>query len=223
MVITILTRNIILMKSTTNPILFFTLIFLSFLLNELFQEILHFDKLIYSSLSDQLTSLQVENFLGFRKKWQWITYIIIPVLYLLKIYIISTIIHIGLLFLNNNLNFKSICNIVIKSEFIFLLVPIFKTIWFCIFQTNYNLSDVQNFYPLSALNITGYQNLEPWLIYPFQVLNLFELFYIIYLSYEIGKLTNTNTDYGLKILLLSYVPALLLWITAVMFFTLNYS
>jgi len=69
----------------------------------------------------------------------------------------------------------------------------------------------------------GYQGLDPWLIYPLQVLNLFELTYIIYLSYQIGQLTQTNTDNGLKIVGYSYVTALFLWIAVVMFFTLNYS
>jgi hypothetical protein len=42
---------------------------------------------------------------------------------------------------------------VIIAEFVFLLVPIFKIIWFYFFQTNYTLEDIQYFYPLSALNI----------------------------------------------------------------------
>lgn len=105
----------------------------------------------------------------------------------------------------------------------FLLVPIFKIIWFYFFQTNYTLEDLQYFYPFSAINITGFNGLEPWLIYPLQTLNIFEVIYIIYLSYQIGDLTKTNADNGLKIVSFSYIPALILWITVVMFFTLNYS
>mgnify|MGYP003395149940 CR=1 FL=1 len=73
------------------------------------------------------------------------------------------------------------------------------------------------------LNIIGFKGLEPWLIYPLQTLNLFEIAYIIYLSYQIGYLTKTNADNGLKIVSYSYVPALFLWVVVVMFFTLNYS
>ena len=107
--------------------------------------------------------------------------------------------------------------------FIFLLVPILKIIWFYFFQTNYTLEDIQYFYPLSALNIIGYAGLEPWLIYPLQILNLFELAYIIYLAYQIGKVTSTNTDTGFKIMMYSYVPTLLLWVCVVMFLTLSMS
>nr|WP_199001973.1 hypothetical protein [Flavobacterium sp. ASV13] len=193
------------------------------LIAEVFKRVIHFDDLVYNSLSEKLTSQQIEKFLGLQKKWQWIEYVFIPILLLIKTSIIATILYIGLFFSNKDLKFNIILNIVLKAEFIFLLVPIFKMIWFYFFQTNYDLQDIQNFYPLSALNITGYKGLETWFIYPFQVLNLFELIYIIYLGFEIGKVTHTNTDSGLKIVGLSYVPSLLLWVATVMFFTLNYA
>ncbi len=147
----------------------------------------------------------------------------IPIFLLIKTTIIATILYIGLFFSNKDLKFKNLWDIVLKAEFIFLLIPIFKIIWFYFFQPNYNLEDIQNFYPLCALNIVGYKNLETWFLYPFQTLNLFELAYIIYLGYQVGKLTNTNTDNGLKLVAYSYAPALLLWVVTIMFFTLSYS
>lgn len=84
---------------------------------------------------------------------------------------------------------KQLWIFVISAEFVLLLVPIFKILWFYFFEPNYNLEDVQYFYLLSALNIVGYKGLEPWLIYPFQVLNLFELAYCLILAYFIGKAT----------------------------------
>ncbi|MFW0739738.1 hypothetical protein [Flavobacterium sp. T12S277] len=193
------------------------------LIAEIFKKAIHFDDLFYNSLSEQLTSQQIENFLGFQKKWQWVGYVFIPVLMLIKTSIIATILYISLFFSSKDLKFKNLWNIVLKAEFIFLLVPVFKIVWFCFFQTNYTLDDVQNFYPLSALNIVEYKNLETWFLYPFQTLNLFELAYIIYLGYQVGKLTNIKPDHGLKIVVYSYVPALLLWVVTIMFFTLNYS
>lgn len=121
------------------------------------------------------------------------------------------------------MSFKALWEIAIKAEFIFLLVSVCKLIWFYFFQTNFILEDIQYFYPLSSLNILDYHLLDPWLIYPLQTLNFFEFAYIILLSFQIGNLTKTNTDTGLKIVASSYVPALLLWVTVVMFFTLNFS
>lgn len=193
------------------------------LITEIFKNSIKFEDLLYNFLSVQLNVKQVENFITFQRKWQWFSNLFIPFLLLLKIFVVSIILYIGLFFCNKDLKFNTILNFVLKAEFIFLLVPICKIIWFYFFQTTYTLEDIQYFYPFSALNIVGYKGLENWFIYPFQVLNLFELFYVIYLGYEIGKLTDTNTDYGLKVISISYLPSLFIWVATIMFFTLNYS
>ncbi|WGK94554.1 MULTISPECIES: hypothetical protein [Flavobacterium] len=175
-------------------------------------------------MSEQLTSKQVKEYLEFQDKWQWISYFMVPILVLIKTVFITSALYIGVFIFNKSTTtFKKLWEIVINSEFIFLLVPICKIIWFYFFQTEYKLIDIQYFYPLSALNIISYKGLEPWLIYPLQTLNLFELAYVVYLSYQIGNLTKTNADSGLKIVASSYIPALFLWVTIVMFFTLNFS
>jgi len=194
-----------------------------FVMTEINNKLLNIKDLLRHFLSEFLTQSQVNNYFEFQDKWHWLTYLYIPFIILIKTSGITTILYIGLFLLNKELKYKPLWDITLKAEFIFLLVPILKIIWFTFFQTQYNLNDIQNFYPLSALNIVGYKGLEPWFIYPFQILNLFELSYIIYLGFQIGRLTNKNTDYGLKIVGLSYVPALLLWVATVMFFTLNYS
>lgn len=123
---------------------------------------------------------------------------------MLKTSVIASIIYIGLFFSNRDLKFKTIWDMTLKAEFVFLLLPLFKIIWFYFFQTSYTLEDVQYFYPLSALNIIGYENLEPWYIYPLQTLNLFELGYWLYLGYLIGKEIETDMDKGFKIVASSY-------------------
>jgi len=194
------------------------------ILTETFKIVLDFDKLLYNSLSEQLTYEQINYFFSFQKKWKIIGFLFIPIFYALKISIISAIIYIGLFFTSKkDITLNQVWRVLVDAEFIFLLIPIFKIFWFYFFQTTYSLEDIQYFYPLSALNIIGYKGLEPWLLYPLQTLNLFEVTYIIYLSYQIGYLTKTNADNGLKIVSYSYIPALFLWVAIIMFFTLNYS
>lgn len=203
---------------------FFLICSFSIFLAITFKNLLHFDKILYNSLTEKLTSNQIENYFEFQNKWNWLGNVFLPIFILIKTIIISCTIYTVVFFFNKEkIAFKNILNIIIKAEFIFLLIPILKIIWFYFFQTNYTLEDIQYFYPLSALNIIGYAGLEPWLIYPLQILNLFELAYIIYLAYEIGKLTNTNTDNGFKIMMYCYVPTLLLWVCVVMFLTLSMS
>lgn len=194
------------------------------LISETTKSILDIDKLLYNTLAENLSLQQLSRFSELQNKWKWVSYIFIPIYTTIKTSIIAIILYIGTYFFSQKeVSYKSLWNIVINGEYIFLLVVIAKIIWFYFFQTKYELEDIQYFYPFSALNIVGYKGVDTWFIYPFQTLNLFELFYIIYLGSQIGKLTSTNADYGLKIVALSYIPSLLLWVSIVMFFTLNYS
>jgi hypothetical protein len=171
-----------------------------------------------------MTSNQINDFFNLRDEWNWVSFIIVPFYIFLKTIIITSVIYAGtFIIVKSDVTFNKILNVTLQAELIFLLVPIFKALWFYFFHSKCTLEDIQYFMPLSALNIVGYHGLDAWLIYPLQVLNLFELAYIIYLSNQIGQLTGTNTDTGLQIVGYSYVPALLLWVTVVMFFTLNYT
>jgi hypothetical protein len=207
-----------------NKFLFSITCFFYVLFSILLTKLLNTNELLFDNLSQKLTNTQIEEIFKFQEKWENFGYFFIFIIYFIKVSFVSSSIYIGVFFYSKEkIEFKSILNCVLNAELIFCLIPILKLLWFYLFVTNYTLEDIQYFYPLSALNITGYLGLEPWLIYPLQVLNLFEVAYIIYLSYQIGFLTKTNADNGLKIVGYSYLPALLLWVTVVMFFTLNYS
>jgi hypothetical protein len=191
-----------------------------FFLNKIFD----IDNLIINSLLNNSTQKEIEKYLEFRDKWFYVSYALVPFLILIKTTLISSFLYIGCFFsFKKALKFKDILYFSLKAECVFLLPPIFKIIWFYFFKTDYTIEDLQNFYPLSALNIVGYKGLEPWYIYPFQVINLFELSYWLFLAYFIGKATQTNMDKGLKIVACSYGPTLLLWVVVIMFVTLNFS
>lgn len=206
-----------------NFFLFCVYSILLLLLAELNIIFLNYDNLTVARLSEYYTIDDISSILEIKKKWSWISYFIVPLITLLKVSIISAILDIGCFFFSKEVKYKKLFNIVIKAEFIFLLVIVFKTIWFYFFQTNYNLEDLQYFYPLSALNIISYEDLQPWFIYPFQVFNLFELAYWFVLAYLIGKELNENTDKSFSIVASSYGVGLLIWVVGVMFFTLNMS
>lgn len=203
---------------------YFLFSFFFILLTEITNTVLDIKGLLHNSLSEQLTSRQIDQYFEIQDKWYWLGYIIAPILLIIKTNLIASFLFIGTYFFSKKpVTLKELLRFVLNAEFIFLLIPIIKIIWFYFFQTNYKLEDIQYFYPLSALNIVGYKSLEPWFLYPLQTINLFELAYWLILAYYIGKATETNMDQGLKIVACSYGPALLLWVVTIMFFTLNYS
>lgn len=206
------------MKINTLSFLFIALLMFAF---SFFSSILlKTDKLLLNSLAEQITSEQLDDVLHFSKKWQWLSYVLIPILLLLKVAVIALILDLGCFFFNKDIKYKKLFNIVVKAEFVFLLVIVFKTIWFYFFKTDYTFEDLQYFYPLSALNIVGYEGVKSWLIYPFQVLNLFELAYWFILAYLLGKELGDAKDKSLSIVLSSYGTSLLIWVVGVVFLTL---
>ena len=201
----------------------FSLILLTLILNIFCKEILSLNDLVLQSLTERISKEQIETIIDSQSDWKILQYIIISLLILLKVLIVSAILDIGCFFFNKKISYKELFSIVVKAEFLFLLVIISKTIWFYYFQPNFTLEDFQYFYPFSALNIIGYQNLETWFIYPFQVFNLFEIAYWFILAYLIGKKINSTTEKGLSIVASSYGVGLLIWVVGVMFLTLNIS
>lgn len=213
-------------------ILIFILFLINLLIGYLSKTYLNLDRLLIENLSTRFSIKQIEGYLSNLEKWEWLTFAIVPLFILIKTTLVSSALYIGTFFLSKSkVTFKQLFNAVVKAEFVFLGVGILKIVWFYFFQTNYTLEDLQYFYPLSALNIVGYKDLDAWFIYPLQVLNLFELVYWLVLAYLIGKIATPirnkenkyPIDFGLKIVASSYGSALLLWVVVVMFFTLNNS
>jgi hypothetical protein len=181
-------------------------------------------KLLESELlAKKFSQKQIDLFFTFSESKEYLNFIIIPINLLTKILIISLLIFFGSSLFDVKLKFKEFLYFTVKAEFIFLLSILCEILYFKFILKKFSYSDVQNFSSLSVLNLIDYRNLDPWFIYPLQLINIFEMAYIIYLSYKIGQLSKTNTANGLKIVACSYVPALLLWVTVVMFFTLNLS
>ena len=186
------------------------------------QHLLNYDKLVHQSLSATLTEDQIMQFFSFQKKWQWVSYAFIPLFLLIKTVLVATCLYMGAFFFSKaQFTFKQLWHIAVKAEYVFLLVGVIKIVWFYFFQTTYTLEDLQYFYPLSGLNIVGYEGLEPWYIYPLQVLNLFEVAYWFILSYFVGQLAFKDKIYpmqeGLKVVAISYGSGLLLWVALMMF------
>lgn len=216
------------MRKIVYHILFLIIAF--FFLDFISKRVLFIDDIIYNLLAERFSAKQVDKILNFQQKWQWVSYAIIPIFLLIKTTLVASVLYVGTFFYSKTkVTFKQLWGVVVKAEFVFLLVGVCKIVWFFFFQTNYTLEDLQYFYPLSALTVVGYQGVQPWFIYPLQTFNLFELAYWLMLSYYIGKLAFTAKDkgkpmdLGFKIVASSYGSALLLWVVVVMFFTLNYS
>lgn len=185
------------------------------------KEILNTDELVIRSLAEQLTNEQLLDYLKLRNNLEWAHYFVTPIILIIKLCLIAGILDIGCFFFEKEIKYKKLFNIVVKAEFIFLGVIVLKTGWFLFFMPNYTLEDLQYFYPLSLINLIDYREYKTWFIYPLQIVNLFEIVYWFLLAHLLGKSLKLSTEKSLIIIASSYGIGLLIWIIAVMFFTLN--
>ena len=209
-------KNIQLFLSIT--LSYFIIIFLS-------STFLSTDDLIVEHYSDLLSNDQLSQYLENKKEWWWISYSIIPIIILIRTSLVSFCLSIGLFFydIENKIQFKQFFRIALIGEFVLVFVGVFKLVYFYFFKIEFTLQELQQFYPLSYINFLDVENLEPWLVYPLQTVNLFEIMYFFVLVYGMHKLLKNNYWKSFEITAASYGTGLLIWLGLVMFLTLNIS
>jgi hypothetical protein len=190
------------------------------------------ENLYFNTFAEQLNYEQIESIINQGKKWEWISYAILPILISIKLTFVASCLSIGLYFSTNRFLFKSALYVALLAEFVFLIPSLLKILWFSIIQTDFSLKDLQFFFPLSALNFFDYTTLQPWLIYPLQLLNVFELLYWLLLAEGLSKLIFSTKDelhyemsfsQSFGIVAASYGTGLLLWVAVVMFITVSFT
>jgi len=187
--------------------------------------LLNLDELLYNFYSEKLVQEQVENLLSTQQKWAWLGYAFIPLLILIRTSLVALCLSIGQFIYNveNTFRFKQFFRIALIGEFVLVLVGFFKLGYFYFIKTDYTLEDVQQYYPLSIINLLNLKNLEPWLLYPLQTINLFEVAYFFVLVYGLWKLLKNEYIKSFEMVMTSYGGGLLIWLGLVMFLTLNMS
>ena len=117
---------------------FLLLLLLSILLNFLLKYLLINEEIYYNTFIDKLSIDQVEEFIDSQKKWEWLGYVLIPLFLLIKIYIVAAVLDLGCFFFDREIKYSRLFNLVVRAEFIFLLVIILKIVWFYVFQQDYH-------------------------------------------------------------------------------------
>ena len=182
------------------------------------------DGIYFNSLAEKFSYDQIQTILDNGKKWGWLAYTFIPIIYFFKCSLVALCLYAGLFLINCNLEYLKIFNVVVKAEFVFLIPSIVKLIWFIFLQTSYTLEDIQYFAPLSTLSMFTPKSLEPWLIYPLQVLNIFEIIYWVVLANLLTKeLPELDMNRSMTVVMASYRTSLVIWVAFVMFLTLTYT
>jgi hypothetical protein len=181
------------------------------------------EKEFFNHYSSQLSYEQIQKMMSFRKEYEWLGYILTPIFYFIKISLISLCLYTGILLANiKNLSLAKIFSAVVLADILFLIPQLIKIVWFT-FQPNYTLEDLQYFMPISLLNIFNPKEIEPWLVYPLQSINVWEVAFWFALAFELKAYFEEDFTKSFGIVLASYGSGFMIWILFVVFLTLNFT
>jgi len=211
-----------------NYLHFFLLALLSLLFTYEFNAFIQTDALIVQNFSEKYTKEIIANYLNLRHQWAWVVYIFTPVFLYLATSLIALIIQmvITLYYINDNthkVKYKDTWKIVLIAQWSMLIALFVKILWFGFYHTQFTMDELQSFFPLSLINLFDSKTLDVWLVYPIQLVNVFELAYWILLIIGIKKLLNRSWLKSFEMIFLSYGLALIVWVVVIMFLSLNFS
>jgi len=203
---------------------FFILVVVSIVIAFAVKSLMITDSLYHNSLAEQLSAEQIDSLISLSNQWAWLGYLLVPVFYLLKCSVIALCIGLAIFLISDKFEYEKVFDAVVTAEFVFIIPALLKLFWFLFFDTDFTIADLQNFHPLSILNLVENENLTAWQRYPLQIMNLFEVLYWFVLGYGLSiELPQFKLPKAMGIVASSYGLGLVIWMVAVMFLTLSAS
>lgn len=175
----------------------------------------------YGYFANKLPTDKLQDSIDVYRQWHWLTYVLVVAIYVIKGLLVAFSISVGLFIFFDSFELRKVIHVAFKAEYVFLIASLIKVIWFSYFKTDYTLEDIQFFYPLSAINLFNSNSLQPWQVYPLQVFNVFEVIYWIVLACLLSReVRGLDVSKSMTIIMSSYFPGLLVWISFVVFLSL---
>ncbi|WP_047451174.1 hypothetical protein [Alistipes sp. ZOR0009] len=175
--------------------------------------------LIYQSFIGQFDETRVNTIVDLYQRMQVWQYFIIPILLLMKIFLLLIPLYLGVILKSYKVHAKQLIYIIIKSQYIVVVNGFITILYFWITKKYHTISDL-SIIPFSALSLFKPNEVEPWLVYPLSILSLFEVFYWVALIIQWKKLTGKSYGESFDFIGSTYGLGLLLWVLVVIFFTI---
>lgn len=176
---------------------------------------------IYRSLSTEVPLHSIEGVMETKEMYWWASYLIQIVVFFCKVLFVSLCIFIGIVLSDIEFSFKDLFRSVIIAEFTFIIAQVIYLANLYVNRAELTFDTMANYFPISVLSFYGEENVFPWLHYPLQTLNLFEVAYILCISWLLSKQWKPDFIESINIVLPSYGIGLLIWMVLVVFLTLQ--
>lgn len=193
----------------------------TFLITFMNHKLLLNEAVYWNSFGEQLSLAKIQHILAEQRKWIWLIYLFIPVLYLLKFLAASLCLSIGSILWDMGISYRSLFRIVLVAEGIFLIPAITKVYWFSQIQTKYALKEVSSFSPWSLFNYLPWDQSSGPLAIASHSFDAFEILYWFVLAGGIFLVSKHSYQSSLKLVMSSYGVGLLIWVLFLIFIELS--
>ncbi len=189
---------------------------ISFAFNYLFIS----DGIYYQSFGEKLAAGRISKIIEQSQKWQWLGYLFIPIVVLIRVSFTAICLYTGLFVANLKVQFRDLFKVALLADFVFVLAGMVKLGVLIFFKEVNTLEDLQ-FQPLSLMQLFDKGSVDSLLVYPLSLLNVFEVLYWLALAWLLTGVVEKPMGSTLKTVATSYGSGLLLWVLFVMFLTVN--
>lgn len=179
------------------------------------------DDVYYHSLAGRITTDKLASFLAGQHRFSFISYLLVPVALLVKISLVSFCLYAGLLLTSRNLPFKSIFKIALFAESAFTASTLLKLLLLAFSSNISSLAQLEGFAPLSLYSLIKPHSAPPWLAYPLQTIDIFQVAYFLMLAGGLRFFCKESFRSMFLLVLGSYGLGLLCFMIAFAFLTIS--
>lgn len=169
-------------------------------------------------LSETLKKEILDQFAQYR----WLSFLLAPLVFLLRISLVSSCLFVGeILFSDRPIHcYANYFNIVLKAD----IVLVFSSAFYCILllSAGEEIATATVRYT-SLLGLFNPETIEPWLLIPVGVFNVFELLYWLFMAWLLSAATRNTYRKSLNFVLCTYGAGLTLYILFMIFIGLYVS
>jgi len=178
--------------------------------------------IFYNTYAQQLTIERTLQMYETGKRWQWIGFLIIPVILYVRVLYNSFWVSIGSLLSEKRGSVKDNYNVCLKAEYVFVGMLFVRFIWLLFFKNVNNLTDLNSF-PGSVLNLYDIEKIPIWLIYPLQTVNIWEVLFCIVGTSMYSIQYNVSKAKAAQLFCIPYLAGLFIWVLVIVFITLQFT
>lgn len=152
------------------------------------------------------------------QKMRWLTFLLAPVLLLLRLTLVTACLFIGGFFSQgmDGKKFKGWWGVALVAQAVMLMYSIFL----CVCNMAFGADKASEITTYSSLLFLGGESLEPWVRMPLAAVNVFEILYWVVMSLMVARLCGTSFRKSFKFVMSTYGVGYLFYIALLMFLML---